>query len=196
MGCIGVVRRTKRQMFKDVSTATNTNLARCKYHRHADMLILMPSNALQTRRAVWKNVEACVWMIVHESDGQQTMNMFHETGTKEIERNCEVTCRLAWAAWFVFLPSFTSHIMQASWFPPVLPTYYPIALGGGPIPLETLQAPNMCQLFKTQMWHTRVLAPQVPNMFQLSKIQTCANSVSSKGVPAVDDHEQFTRNDT
>ena len=62
MGCIGVVRRTKRQMFKDVSIAANTNLARCKYHRHADMLIPMPSSALQTRRAVWKNVEACVWM--------------------------------------------------------------------------------------------------------------------------------------
>ena len=54
----------------------------------------------------------------------------------QLERNCEVTCRLAWADWFVFVPSFTSHIMQAIWFPPVLPTHYPIALGGGPIPLS------------------------------------------------------------
>ena len=29
-----------------------------------------------------------------------------------------------------------SHIMQAIWYPPVLPTHYPVALGGGQIPLS------------------------------------------------------------
>ena len=48
----------------------------------------------------------------------------------------EVIFRLAWASWFEILPFFASHIMQSSWFSPVLPTHHPVAQGGDQIPLS------------------------------------------------------------